>query len=848
MSSAQWATFANETSTRLVAASSLGANDVQEKDYAWADLDQDGWTDLVVVRKEPFTTTGRYPNVLFMNENGVLVDRTAQYASASLVSGSNGFLDATNDRDVVIADVNGDGWLDIITATTLSGSQPKYISHPRVYINRGNDAQGNWLGFIFDDENRIPTFAAEPRFCSISAGDIDNDGDIDLYLGDYQQGGFRAVDLDDRLLVNDGNGYFTDQSSLRMTYTMLESSFAMSTAMVDMNLNGRLDILKDDALNAPQGVSISYNDGAQPGFFSSYNIVYSFAPYHIAVGDLNNNGLPDLVVTDDGDDRYSLHGGVVGGLATFPTSRTFSYTPPYGDDGFGGNNLIVDLDNDGWNDVIITDVDVDISGCNRRTHIYRNLGDAPNVTLHEEVQNPGTGSATVCGIPIGMLTGGHDVAVFDINNDGWPDMVLGRCTGTQVWMNVPPVGISFTYPQGRPGFLDPSQPVQLHVDLQGFGGVQPSPGTAVLRTSTDGVAFASSPLAPSGGASYEGTFPAAYPCATGVKYFVEVLGSNGVTYSDPPGGASAPYEAVVASGLQTIYAESFEGTVTGWTVVNTALTAGAWEVAVPNGTINGGQPAAPSQDAEPAPNVRCYVTENGPAGGAAGLADVDGGPTDLFSPSFDLAGTDGVISYARWYYSSGLDPFTVSVSGDGANWVTVEQLNGIGQNSWTFHSFRVGEYITPTSAVRVRFRAIDNPNNSIVEAAIDAFKVERYECATCQPDLGFAGPGTATLSVCGGDLSGGTVANLVFSGGQPGTVGYLGVSLALNPTPFAGGTVLDPNPLAIIPFGIDGNGSFTLLLPGGGGPVSVYAQALYPDPSGPFGAGFTNIVRADWLP
>ncbi|MEO6595310.1 MAG: VCBS repeat-containing protein [Planctomycetota bacterium] len=461
---AQWVTFQNETSTRLVAAASLGSADTQEKDYAWADFDQDGDIDLVVVRKQPFTTTGRYPNVLFMNENGVLTDRTAALASASTVPGSQGMLDSTNDRDVVAVDVNGDGWIDLVTATTLSTGQPQYIRVPRVYINRGNNAGGTWLGFLFDDALRIndmqsgASWNGEHRFCSVAAGDIDLDGDMDLYFGDYQQGGNRTIDVDDRLLLNDGTGYFTDVSTSRMSYQMLESSFAMKVAMVDMNLDGKVDILKDDALNAPQGVSISYNNGASPGFFSTYQTAYGNAPYHFAVGDLNNDTLPDMIFSDDGQDRYQMHAGVSGGLATFGGTASFSYAGGGSDDGFGGNNLIADLNNDGWKDAIIADVDVDISGCSRRCHIFRNLGNAPNVTLQEQIVS----GQVVGGIPTSSLTGTFDVAVFDINGDGWNDMVIGRCTGTQVWINQPPSGVSFSYPQGLPSFISPGQVRREH--------------------------------------------------------------------------------------------------------------------------------------------------------------------------------------------------------------------------------------------------------------------------------------------------------------------------------------------------------------------------------------------------
>ena len=151
--SAQWVSYTNQTSSRLSASASLVVNDTQEKDYGWADLDQDGDIDLVIVRKSPFTSSGHFPNVLLMNEAGVLTDRSSTLTT-STVPGSSGFLDATNDRDVEIADVNGDGWLDVITCTTLTAGQPEYIRANRVYINQGLSG-GVWQGLLFDDANRI---------------------------------------------------------------------------------------------------------------------------------------------------------------------------------------------------------------------------------------------------------------------------------------------------------------------------------------------------------------------------------------------------------------------------------------------------------------------------------------------------------------------------------------------------------------------------------------------------------------------------------------------------------------------------------------------------------------------
>ena len=106
--STDWATFVREDS-RISAPSALVLQDSQEKDMAWGDFDRDGWIDLLVVRKQPFTTQGRYRNVLLMNESGTLTERTSQYASASSVSGDQGFLTPTNDRDVAVGDLDGDG-------------------------------------------------------------------------------------------------------------------------------------------------------------------------------------------------------------------------------------------------------------------------------------------------------------------------------------------------------------------------------------------------------------------------------------------------------------------------------------------------------------------------------------------------------------------------------------------------------------------------------------------------------------------------------------------------------------------------------------------------------------------
>jgi len=458
----QWVSFTEDPS-RLDVAAPISSPQI-EVDFAWGDLDQDGWTDLVVVRKEPFSTAGKRTNVLLMNVNGVLTDRTGLFASTSDVPLDQGFLTPTNDRDVVIVDVDQDGWLDLVTSTTISLGDPKHVGHPRVYRNLGNDGMGNWLGFIHEDA-RIPQLLSfvtgapvNPNFCNVAAGDLTGDGYPDLYFVDYDSsvtGSFcedPLDDMNDRLLVNDGTGHFTDESQARVSADMLESDFATHTEIADLNLDGAADVVKDNAL-LNYNIRGIYNNPSNEGFFAINDSIHTNDnPYDFDLGDLNKDGRTDITVATDAADRYRYNlGNDALSRVIWGPAMVFDFLAG-ADDGFAANNLIADLDNDGWKDVIITDVDVDVGGCDRRAHIYHNPGGNPGdqISLIEERESAARGWVGVKGVFADDLTGTHDVAVFDVDGDGAVDMVIGRCTDTFVWISNAPDAHMTGYCEGAP--------------------------------------------------------------------------------------------------------------------------------------------------------------------------------------------------------------------------------------------------------------------------------------------------------------------------------------------------------------------------------------------------------------
>jgi hypothetical protein len=567
------------------------------------------------------------------------------------------------------------------------------------------------------EEPRSPTFPQDPNFCGLGFGDVNGDGAPDLHFTDYN------TSQEDRLLINDGNGNFADESSLRMTNAMLSSSFGTHSIIAPMNNDAWADVVKSE--NGP--IKVIYNGGT--GFFNNLQNPYSGSAYFTNVGDLNNDGLLDIIASDDGTDRYLLNQGG-GATATF-TNNAFQFTNGLTDEGFGSSSLVVDIDKDGWNDVVIADVDVDAPGCGRHAKFFHNHGTVVGGFV------PLVAESTL-GIGMINLQGTFDAAVFDINGDTFPDVVLGKCNGTQVWINQPPYGVAFGFPSPLPDIISPEQSSMLHVQLQPVGGATPIPGQTMLHYRINGAAFQTSAMTDLGDNESEVATPDV-ECLDSFEYYFSSAIVQGGTFTSPPFAPDQLYSAVGAVGQVQTLRDSMEDEFA-WTVVDDPeLTTGTWQQAEPIGTIVGGFPAAPFEDAESEPDhVMAAITENCivlPCNGAD--VDVDGGPTDLISPAIDLAGTDADIRYSLWFFTNGHeDALRVSVSNDdGQNWaiaqvfVTSTLIDGV--TSWTEQSFRVSDFLQPTSQVRVRFRILDNLPGNVVEGGVDNFRVEELVCSSC---------------------------------------------------------------------------------------------------------------------
>ncbi|MDI9411144.1 MAG: hypothetical protein QM519_06375, partial [Bacteroidia bacterium] len=292
--------------------------------------------------------------------------------------------------------------------------------------------------------------------------------------------------------------------------------------------------------------------------------------------------------------------------------------------------------------------------------------------------------------------------------------------------------LAFSFPNGIPATVSPAGSTTLAVNVAPLAGTpQLGSGTFYWRNGGTG-SFTAVPMTQGASNQYTVQVPAT-ACLSNVQWYVSARTTTNSTVTSPSTAPAAFYSSLSATGVDQVFADAMD-TNTGWVVGGTGDTAttGIWTRVDPNGTA-----AQPENDA--GTGTLCWVTGQGSVGGAQGEQDVDGGTTTLTSPTFNLSGyEDAIVSYARWYSNNtgaapNEDSMPVEISNNGGStWVQMELVTE-NLNAWATKSFRVGQFVTPTATMKVRFRARDEISGSIIEAGVDDFRVEGIGCTASNP-------------------------------------------------------------------------------------------------------------------
>jgi hypothetical protein len=283
----------------------LDASAGSANSVAVGDLDGDGKPDIVVGKNG---TAVR----VFINTGGGTFAPAVPY-----VTGSQPYA-------IGLADVNGDGFLDIVTANLNSDDMSVLINQGGgTFVVSAPIAVGNApSGLVLSDFNtdgkvdvaivrQAPaglsvflgngdgTFAAPvnkvltgaPR--AVVAGDFDVDGDIDLAVANDSSPG--AVDI---LLGNDF-GAFTGPTSYAT------GAFPRSLAVAEFNGDAKVDLAVASTSTASADVLSGVGNGTF-GAASANNAGASANPNGIVVGDFNGDGKPDIATSNFGLNTVSV--------------------------------------------------------------------------------------------------------------------------------------------------------------------------------------------------------------------------------------------------------------------------------------------------------------------------------------------------------------------------------------------------------------------------------------------------------------------------------------------------------------------------------------------------------------
>ena len=186
-------------------------------------------------------------------------------------------------RVIKARDLTGDGLVDIVVGTT-------YETQSQLFEGTGAGAFRNVTA------SHLPQ--APGSVGDLEAGDVDADGDLDLVLADWGAGNNMSnAGGRTRLWLNDGRGRFTDATAERMPDVLVRFSWDLELA--DVENDGDLDVLV--SCKRCIGGYLFRNDGAgtftdAPGSLPQYTNNYEYEPM-----DLDGDGFLDLVTINDGE-------------------------------------------------------------------------------------------------------------------------------------------------------------------------------------------------------------------------------------------------------------------------------------------------------------------------------------------------------------------------------------------------------------------------------------------------------------------------------------------------------------------------------------------------------------------
>ncbi|OQP61332.1 RNA-binding protein [Niastella vici] len=198
---------------------------------------------------------------------------------------------------VTMADVNGDGWLDIYVC--YSGKVSDDMRRNQLFINQGNGTfKEEAAAYGLDDKS----YSTQAAFF-----DYDNDGDLDMFLLNHSTKKIDNMELaryrdevdelaGDKLYENQ-NGHFVDVSK-KAGIRQNPLTFGLGIAIADINKDGWQDVYVTNDYNEPDYLYINNGNGTFTNTADKSLRYLSQFSMGVDIADFNNDALPDIITLD----------------------------------------------------------------------------------------------------------------------------------------------------------------------------------------------------------------------------------------------------------------------------------------------------------------------------------------------------------------------------------------------------------------------------------------------------------------------------------------------------------------------------------------------------------------------
>ena len=390
---------------------------------AIGDVNGDGIPDLVVAEADDIRTDAGYVGV-FIGLGGGYFQQGIQYLSGGYGTYS-----------LALADVDGDGKLDIVTANYCESNESCTVGTVSVLLAKN--------GFQYS----IYSLGSYGAY-SVALSDVNGDGKLDIAVANYCQSISACTNSSVAVLLGNGNGTFQSPANY-----VANGYGGESLAVYDVNGDGRPDlVVANYCLNynsncTSGGVDVLVGNG--DGTFRSA-VSYSSGGYEagsVAISDVNGDSKPDVLVANFNEEFSFCGDSSVGRIPNFGTCMndgsvavllgngdgTFQADTSYQTGAAGASSVVAgDFNGDGIPDLAVSNTTTAFQS-NGSVAVFLGNGDG----TYKPATVYTSAGLTTSGVAVGDFNGDHilDLALVDQCSDsecsgGSVSILLGNGDGT----------------------------------------------------------------------------------------------------------------------------------------------------------------------------------------------------------------------------------------------------------------------------------------------------------------------------------------------------------------------------------------------------------------------------------